>query len=182
MSKMKSKTKKWIGAIALVLVAVALSALLGNLTGGFQNGVTLYEVNDDNLYQSVAFADKDGVFADGAKGVFAELDEDNVIHVKGTAEDALTITIGTYTLKAGTSYVFDSSYEGSQGSAYMALVSGDTEYPCYKSATVIPGNSIGSDMQVTLVLKIAKGCELNEKLKPVLCEGTAVADLVTFYK
>ena len=188
MIRMKRKFKRIIGAIALVLVAVSLCAVLGNLSGGFQKPFSewqLREVNEDNLYQSFEFADEDGVFANGKDGVTAKLDANNVLHVTGVADDDLEIIIGTCVLEEGTSYVFDSSYsKGSKASVYMTLVDGDGDEiaKSYQGADVISGDTITSDTHVQLVLKIAKGTDLNIKFKPVLCEGTVAADLVSFYK
>ena len=181
------KAKKWIAIIAAILVGVSLLVVIGNLSSGFQNGPKDWDltvVNEDNLYQAFSFADNDGILATGEKGVAAKINEDNVVSVNGEAEGAVEINIGTYTLKANTSYVFDSSYEGTKGTAYVVLVdaSGNDFAACYSGETVIPGNSIGSDMEVTLVMKIADGTDVNAKLKPVLVEGTSANDLVSFYK
>jgi hypothetical protein len=187
MFKIKKKFKKLIGAVALILAAVSLCAVVGNLSDGFQTSPKdwkLREVNEKNLYQEMAFAHED-VYADGADGIYAEMDEDHVLHVSGTAEneDGVLINVGTVTLKSGTSYVFDSSFnDGSKGTAYMVLQVNGVEYASYKGEVVIPGNQITSDTQATLVLKIAKDCKLNVKFKPVICEGTSADDLVSFYK
>lgn len=181
------KAKKWIAIIAAILVGVSLLVVIGNLSNGFQNGPEDWDltvVNEDNLYQSFAFLDTDGVLATGEKGVVAKINEDNVVTVSGEAEGDVEVVIGTYTLKANTTYVFDSSYEGTKGTAYVVLqdASGQDFAACYSDETVIPGNLIGSDMQVKLVMKIADGTDVNAKLKPVLVKGTSANDLVSFYK
>lgn len=185
MIKIKKKFKKLIGAVALILAAVALCAVVGNLSDGFQTSPEdwkLREVNEENLYQEMVFS-KEGVYADGASGIYAEMNEDHVLHVSGTAEEALEINVGTVTLKSGTSYVFDSSFhDGSKGTAYMVLKVNGAEYACYQGEVLIPGNQISDDVQATLVLKIAEDCKLNVKFKPVICEGVSADDLVSFYK
>lgn len=188
MFKMKRKTKRFFSVIAVILIAVSLSALLGNMTGGFQDSISEwspYEVNEENLYQQLDFADDKGVLANGADGITAKLGDDNVIRVSGTAEKDIKIVIGTYTLKQGVSYVLDSSYnEGSRGGMYMCFEksNGEEYAACYTDEYIISGSSLDSDMTVTLVLKIADGTKVNEKLKPVLCEGIDADDLVKFYK
>ena len=186
---MKRSTKNKIFVIVAILIAGVLLVALGNVTGGFQNlhpdDWVFREVNPDNLYHSLTFADTDGVIANGSNGITVELGECNELCVTGTAEGAQTINVGTYKLKANTAYVFDSSLtNGTNGTIYMELlnVSGQKLVASYNGAEVIPASALASDVTVTVVLKIADEFEVNKTLKPILCEGTSASDAVSFYK
>lgn len=187
---MKKTTKRFIAVIAIVLVACAGIILVGNLSKGFQNlnpaKWELREVNDENLYQAMTFVDDDGFLAKGENGLTVEMDEDNVINVKGTAEQDDVILVGTYKLEAGKSYVFDSNIKGSKGSVYLRLTNAanDEEIKsCYNTSVVIPGDAISSDVTVRLEIVVAEDTTLNNlKIKPVLCIGDAADELVGFYK
>ena len=188
---MKRSTKTKIFVIVAILIAGVLLVALGNVTGGFQNlhpdDWVFREIHEDNLCHSLDFADADGVIANGADGIAVELGEFNELRVTGIAEGAQSIDIGTYTLKANTAYVFDSSLDdGTKGTVYMVLCneSGD-ELPnaaSYNGAVVIPASALSSDVTVKVVLKIADDIKVNQTLKPVLCEGASVSDIVSFYK
>ena len=190
MSRMKTKTKRWIGAIALVLVAVALCAVLGNLSDGFQKGPSewkLREVNPDNLYQTMDFADTDGVINDGVNGVTVKLGDDNVIKVNGNSGADQAISIGTVTLKANTAYVFSSSMgsTSSKQTMYLSLnnTAGNELWAAYTTSVVIPATAITTDMIVTLTLNIAEDVDVdNVSLRPVICVGESADDLIGFYK
>ncbi len=187
---MRAKRKMIATMVAIVLVACTGLILIGNLSKGFQNmdptEWQLREVNEDNLYQAMNFADDDGVLSGGENGVTVSIDDDNIIKVSGTAEEATSIPIGTYTLKKGTSYVFNSGMNGSKGTAYLKLtnVNNDAEVKsCYNSTVVIPGDELVEDITVKLELVLAEDCSLNNvKIKPILCVGTSVEDLVEFWK
>lgn len=180
----------WLTAVALVLVAVTVTALIGNLSGGFQNGVSdwkLRDVNEDNLYQSLTFLDADGVFTSGENGISAKLNDDNVIKVSGDADTDLNIKIGKTTLKAGTSYVFESSLkDASSKTVYMSVVKASDETTVIKSSyedpILITGSSLTADTEVIIVLTIKAEAEVNATLRPVLCEATSVDDVISFYK
>ena len=186
---MKRSIKNKIFVIVAILIAGVLLVALGNVTGGFQNlhpdDWVLREVNPDNLYHSLTFADTDGVIANGADGITVELGECNELRVTGTAEGAQSINVGTYTLKANTSYVFDSSLtNGTKGTVYMTLVNTAGQEianaASYNGAVVIA--PLATDTVVTVALKIADEFEVNKTLKPILCEGVSASDAVSFYK
>ena len=185
---MKRTTKLLITVVAIVLIACAGIILIGNLSKGFQNlnptEWELHEVNKDNLYQAMAFADENGVLADGEHGVTATIDDDHVIKVTGTAVNDFDMLIGTYTLKANTSYVLDSSFNGNKGNVYMVLMDGDTVFKSvYNSTVVISASDMPADRTVTLKLLFVEGASIdNAKIRPVLCVGTTADDLVDFYK
>lgn len=177
----------WLTAVALVLVAVTVTALIGNLSGGFQNGVSdwkLREVNEDNLYQSLTFGDKNGVWASGENGISVKLKDDNSIKVSGTAEIDMEHNIGTIALKAGTAYVFDGSLkEGSNNSAYLRIVdeNGVELATSYRGPVLITADKLTVDTNAVIWLKIMDETELNVTLRPVLCEGTSIDDVIDFY-
>ena len=178
----------WLTAIALVLVAVTLSAFLVNISDGFDKDFSDWsfrEANDKNLYQTVSFAGSDtGVIEKGTKGVYVELLENNELKVEGTADETIAIPVGTVTLKAGQSYVFDSSLSnGSVGSIYMSI-EGGTMAPVdsYRDAVVFTVPAGGADVTATIYLHVAEDCHVNKTLKPILCAGTETDDAVKFYK
>ena len=188
---MRRSTKNKIFVVVAILLAGVLLVAFGNITNGFQNlhpdEWELRAINEDNLYHSLAFADVDGVIANGADGISVKLGEYNELRVKGVAEGAQTINVGTYTLKANTSYVFDSSLsDGTKGTIYMTLCNAKGEElanaASYNGAVVIPASSLASDITVTVTLKIADEFDANVTLRPVLCEAASINDLVSFYK
>lgn len=180
------KTKKiltMIGAAMLgVLMIVGLTNLIG--IGSFK----FKEANTANLYQDLTFAgDKDGLIEKGLDGVSVELLEDNVIKAKGTAEKDLEIVIGTITLKAGESYVFDSGLkDGSRGTIYMSVCNKSTNdelVASYRGAEVFDDLvSAEQDLEVVVKLIIKDETKVSEQLHPVLCEGNDVDDVISFWK
>ena len=188
--RVKSSTKMKIWIVAALLIACAGLILLGNVSKGFQNmnpsDWNIVEVNEDNLYQAFAFVDDEGYLAKGENGLTVKLDDENVIEVDGAAEIDQTILVGTYTLKAGTSYVFDSGFKGSKGTIYLRLTdstNGAEVKSCYNSAVVLSGNEIADDVIVNLEIVVAEGTDVNNlTIEPVLCVGSVTDDLVDFYK
>ena len=186
---MRFKTKRWITIISIVLSCVALTAVLGNVTGSFENLFKpdeweLYSVNEDNLYQSMTFVDTNAIFADGSDGVSVKLADNNVLKVSGTAEKALDVVIGTVTLKKGTAYLFDSSLnDGSKGTIYMTLEnsSGTVLAASYNGVAYIAASDLSADTVVTLKLHVAQDEGGTYTLKPVICPGTDADDIVKYY-
>lgn len=188
---MRAKNKLMIKIVVIVLVACAGVVLLGNVSGGFQNMKPsewkLRDVNDANLYQSLDFADTDGVLENGGDGITVTLEEDNILKVDGTAETAKNIMVGTTTLKAGTSYVFGSNLKnGTKGTIYLRVVNTANNAVLasnYNAASVISGDDLSADTTVSIEIVIAEEVSVdNLSLKVVLCEGEAASDLVDFYK
>lgn len=190
MSRMKTKTKRWIGAIALVLAAVALCAVLGNLSDGFQKGPSewkLREVNPDNLYQTVAFAATDGVIMMGDAGVTVELVEDNVIKVNGNVAEDKAVTLGVITLKKGCKYIFSTSLGKTSApeTVYLSLNNSQGETICkaYGASVLIDATAWETDMSLSLVMNLKAGTDVNNiSLRPVICVGESADDLISFYK
>lgn len=183
----------WLTAVALVLVAVTVTALIGNLSGGFQKGIgdwSVREVNKNNLYQSLIFADTDGVYASGENGVSIKLKDDNVIKVSGTAEateeKGMVYNIGSTTLRANTSYVFDSSLnDGSNGTIYMSIVNSSTGTviaSSYRGPVLISAKDITEDVGVHIELVIKNDTDVNVTLRPILCVGNSIDDVIDFYE
>ena len=179
------KTKKILSIVAiamlLIFAVVLLAKVMGNLSFSFR------DANDDNLYQDLTFADDDGVIEKGENGVAVHLLEDNVIKVKGTAESDLTFLIGSVTLKAGESYVFDSSLtDGSKGTIYMGIYNqstGDELGTSYRGAVVIDDLvAAESDMVVEIKLFVKDETKVNTKLYPVLCEGDDADKVISFWE
>ena len=203
MKKFRVKRLKfnWLTAIALVLVAVTVSAVLVNISDGFDKDFadwSFREVNEENLYQTLTFAGgEDGIIANGENGVGIDLLDDNVIKVKGTADSTKTYVVGSTTLKAGQTYVFDSSLtDGSSGTVYMSIRNTTTDeviVSSYRGAVMVPAQAAISqsvdgetvtvtDVPVTIEITIVKDAILSETLKPILCIGTETDDAVKFYK
>lgn len=185
------KNKLMIKIVAIVLIACAGIVLLGNVSGGFQNmdprEWKLRDVNNENLFQSLDFADTDGVIENGGDGITVTLEKNNVLKVNGTAETAKNIMVGTTTLKAGTSYVFGSDLkDGTNGTIYLRVVNtanGSVLASNYNAASVISGDDLSADTDVSIEIVIAKDVTIrNLSLEVVLCEGEAASELVDFYK
>ena len=193
--KMKKRltTKAVLGiCIAAILLVGLLIVLIGNLSQGFQDmnpeNWDIRVVNEDNLYQDLDFKDADGTLQDanGIYGITVTLTEDNELKVNGTAEGDQRIVVGAITLKAGTSYIFDSSFNnGSRGSMYMALENeaGNAIAESYVNAVVIDGETVlTEDTVVYVVLHIADDTSVaNVTLRPIICEGNDVDNIVSFY-
>lgn len=188
MKKLKFNKKALLSVVAIVLVALTGIILVGNLGIQALNPAKweFRSVNEDNLYQAMSFADKDGTLANGENGINVTIDEDRIIQCKGTAEVDDIIVVGTYELEAGKSYVFDSGINGSKGTVYLRLTDVDNDEEiksCYNSAVVISGDEISDNTTAKLEIVVAKDTSLNNlKIKPVLCIGTSATDLVEFYK
>ena len=120
---------------------------------------------------------------DGADGVTVKLTDDNELKVNGYAETAQEIKIGTYMLDANTSYVFDSSLnDGSNKTVYMVVKMGATLLcKSYTGPVVISAEKLTTDTEVSVYLVIAEDVNVNCTLRPVLCEGNTINDLVDFY-
>ena len=184
-----NKFKKILAVVGIVLAAVMLCAVIGNVTGGFENLFkpdewTFRSVNEDNVYQSFAFADKDGVINDGVNGITVKLDEYNAVKVKGTSEGDQAIIIASGTLKANTTYVFDSSLDdGSGKTIYMSIVdeSGEVLAASYTGAVVV--DALSADTTVYVKLNVAADYEAKYTitLKPILCVGESADDLIKFF-
>ncbi len=174
MKRMKRSTKRWLGLVAVALACLTLGAFIGNV-------FDFHAPNEDNLWQEMSFADTDGVILDGADGVTVKLTEDNEVKVDGYAETAQEVLIGTYTLDADTSYVFDSSLnDGSNKTAYMVVKAGETVLAkSYTGPVVISAQE--SDTRISVYLVIAEDVNVNVTLRPILCEGESVEDAVKFY-
>ena len=176
MKKMKRSTKRWVTLIAVALACLTVGALLGNM-------FDFHAPNEENLWQDVSFAGNDGVILDGADGVTVKLTDDNELKVNGYAETAQEVLVGTYTLDANTSYVFDSSLnDGSNKTVYMVVKNGSTLLcKSYTGPVVISAEKITADTEVSIYLVVAEDVNVNTTLRPVLCEGDSVNDLIDFY-
>lgn len=190
--KFTKKTKRIIGIVAIALVAFAALMLLAHVSSGFDTlnptEWELRQVNEDNLYQTMTFADTDGKLANGADGVTVKLADNNVLKVSGVngTTEAMDIQIGSIALKANTGYLFDSSLnKGSNQTAYMVLkdASGNILATSYTGPVVIAAENLAADTTATLHLIIAADKECpSSTLKPVICVGTDTDDIVSFYK
>lgn len=176
MKRMKRSTKRWLTVVVVALLCLTVGAIIGNV-------FDFHAPNDDNLWQDVAFNETDGVILDGADGVTVKLTEDNEVKVNGYAETAQEVLIGTYTLDANTSYVFDSSLnDGSNRTVYMVVKNGETVLAkSYTGPVVISADKIATDTQVSIYLMIAEDVNVGTTLRPILCEAESVDEIVDFY-
>lgn len=176
MKRMKAKTKRWLTVIVVALACLTLGAFIGNV-------FDFHAPNEDNLWQDMSFNATDDVILDGADGVTVKLTGDNELKVDGYAESAQEVLIGTVTLDANTAYVFDSSLDdGSNKSIYMVVKAGGTVLAkSYTGPVVISAEKLTDDTEISVYLMIAEDVNVNETLRPVLCEGESVDDLVKFY-
>ena len=174
MKRMKAKTKRWVTLIAVALACLTIGAIFGN-------AFDLHKPNEDNLWQEMTFNATDGVILDGADGVTAKLTEDNELKVNGYAETAQEVLVGSYTLEANTSYVFDSSLnDGSNKTVYMVVkANGSVIAKSYTGPVVISART--TDTQISVYLMIAEDVNVSTTLRPILCEGAVLDDLVSFY-
>lgn len=193
--KAKKSSIKWIVTGVSVFMALLMAlVLIGKATNGkftdFKNA-SLRKVNEDNLYQDVVFATDDDyedyiANALGDDGYQVAINKDHVLTVSGaTAEDAgnTTVLIGTYTLEANKTYIFDSSLgsNGSRGTLYMRIVNGETLLAeSMNTAKVIAPAAADRDVSIYLVL--AENNNFNSLvLRPILCVGEKPVDAVSFY-
>ena len=172
--------------LAFVMLLMGLLVVLIKVSDGFQSDFgdwKLRKVNEDNLWQTMSFAaDDEGLLAAGEHGVTVKLTEDNVLKINGTAEQDIDVLVGTVTLKANTSYVFDSDFSGSGKSMYIELedsANGTTLVNIFNASKVYKPTS---DTVVKVVVHIINETDVSATLKPVLCVGTSSDDLVDFYK
>ena len=184
---MSKRTKKLLVCVAAFMAVVFTVALLAKATANFENlfspgDWSIQELNEDNLYQTLKLsADvKNGMIADGAKGIMIEIDDNNVIKIDGTADENVTYTVGTVTLAAGT-YVFDSDLtKGSKGTVYVSLMNGDAEVACsYRGEVVF---TLATESTLTMTVTVTAETEVEQTLKPVICVGAEADDLVSYYK
>ena len=186
--KLTATCKKVLIAIAALAAVVLLLSVIGSLSDGFKNMKPAEwfdkEANPENLYQSLDFAGDDkGMILDGADGVTVELIDDNAIKVRGTSEIDQTVVIGTITLNEHTAYIFDASLDnGSNKSMYMTITAGEEVIESsYTGPVIIHADAFDGATEVTVSLVIAKDCDTNVTLRPVLCPGADIDDAVDFY-
>ncbi len=188
MRKMKNKTKKIIKFVLLALAGIALFAAVANVSSGFDNmnpkDWKLRTVNEDNLYQQMAFADNKGVFENGADGLTVKLDEEtNAITLSGSPEMDKNVMIGTLKLKANTSYVFDGDLSnGTNKTVYMYLTNNSTGEIIKSYNGPVEISALSQDTEFTLSVFVAKDNSIRKTLKPIICVGENVDDVVGFYK
>lgn len=188
--RVKNNVKVIAITLAIVMLLMGLLVVLIKVSDGFQMGFEdwkLRKVNEKNLWQTVSFSatENNDMLVSGDDGISIKLTEDNALKINGTAEKDLQYRIGSATLKANTSYVFDSSFKGSNKTMRVEIRqvgSGTVLKSCTASSVVIPASSLTADTAVEVWVVIANETEVNATLKPVLCVGTSSDDLVDFYK
>lgn len=191
---MKKSSYKFIAlGIVLFMVLIVALVLIGKATNGsftdFQNA-SLRKVNEDNIYQTAEFnLDEDYEnFIAGATGdndYAVTINKDRVLTVNAATPENqdVVVEIGTVTLEADKAYLFDSSLgaNGSKNGAHLQLVFGNDDF--VDSANTAVKIAAGSEARVaTIKLVLTKNMQYNNiTLKPVICEGTNVAEVVPFY-
>ena len=186
---MKFKTKMILITVAIVAVFALGIVALGKVTVGFQNWNTdewrLLQNNPDNLYHSLNFTAENGIVADGSNGISVKVDEDNhSVRISGTAEADGSYLIGTTTLKANTSYVFDGGMDnGTAKTAYVSVINASTDeviITSYNGPVLI--KDITADTEIKIMVTVKEEAALNLIIRPVLCVGSTVDDVVNYYK
>lgn len=186
MKRAKRSTKAWITFIVVALACLTLGAFVGSVYNNF-----VRSVNKDNLWQDATFAGGvnggDDTICDGADGIIVKVTKYNEIVVKGCAEKDMKLLIASVPLKSETRYVFDSSLnDGSNGTVYMVMedsTNSVTEYKSYTGPVVIEEDSWSdSPHMFDVYLVIKKDTEINKTLRPVICEGDHINDLVSFFE
>ena len=187
--RMKTSTKIILACIACIAVAALLVVMLGKVTQGFQNWETdewrLLQNNPDNLYHSLDFTAENGVIADGSNGISAKLDDENhSVRISGTAEADGSYLIGTTTLKANTTYVFDGGMDnGTKKTAYVSVINASTDEVIATSYTgPVLINDITADIEIKIMVTVMEEASVNATLRPILCVGATVDDMVAYYK
>lgn len=170
----KRKAKRCAGVIGIVLAAVALCALLGNLSNGFQNlNPTEWEIslrNENNIVPLDGMKDK-------YKSDFGVTvtQKDGVLTLSGENKSTLNgeIAIATFTLPAG-EYTFTTGKGGvndnTDSYGYEMRLKSDSSVV----QTADKGDSfeISTDTEVTLVVVVAAGKEVDGvKLYPSIVQG-----------
>lgn len=171
----KRKLKKWGGIVGIILAAVALCALVGNLSDGFKN------VNpkdwDISLRNDANIIPVDDMEKEYATDVGISIEQKNgVLTLSGKNKDTsnVTVDIATFTLPAG-QYMFGTGADGRNKSAspmsyYMKLVNGSGALVSASDATT--PFQVSEDMEVTLQLIVAAGEDVDDvKLYPAVVEG-----------
>ena len=186
---MKFKTKMILITVAICAVFALGIVALGRFTIGFQNWNTdewkLLQNNPENLYHSLEFQDVNGVIADGSNGISVKLDEENhSVRIRGTAEADGSYLIGTITLKANTTYVFDGGMDnGTAKTAYVSVINASTDEVIATSYTgPVLIKDITADTEIKIVVTILEEASLNLSIRPVLCVGSTLDDVVNYYK
>ncbi len=171
---MKSKTKKWLGAIAIVLVSVTLCGVLGSAFGLFTKDlseVTLREHNEANL---LSYHERFEDYNEG-DGITATLKKDGRISLKG--ENKLTgdivIPLEDVTLSAGT-YSIWGAPNGGNKSYHIAVTYTDADGATQTSISDFKNNTITLTSQQTVSVKlvVCPDTTVYATIAPVLCEGT----------
>ena len=183
----RRKRASMFAVIGIVLVAMLTLGFVGNITNGFQNfdAAQMAQnavLNEDNLYKPSMLELKDSNAGDG---VIIDVDENmGTIQVKGKSSEDKTVTIAKVTLSEGT-YSVSGVKNASKAGVYMTV-----EYtPIGDSAKTVFADFTGAEnsgtfellqeTEVTLVLHLTAGAELNHKITPVIVEGE---DFGSFYK
>lgn len=186
---MSKKMKYFLITVAIVAVFALGIVALGKVTVGFQNWNTdewsLLQNNPDNLYHSLNFSAENGIVADGSNGISVKVDEDNhSVRISGTAEADGSYLIGTTTLKANTTYVFDGGMDnGTSKTACVSVINASTDEVIKSSYTgPVLISDIVADTEIKIMVTVMEEASLNITIRPVLCVGSTVDDVVNYYK
>ena len=189
MFKMNIRTRNILITIGIVAVAALLIVMLGKVTVGFQNWETdewsLLQNNPDNLYHSLNFTAENGVIADGSNGISVKLDDENhSVRISGTAEADGSYLIGTTVLKANTTYVFDGGMDnGTKKTAYVSVINASTDEVIATSYTgPVLIKDITADTEIKIMVTVMEEASLNLTIRPFLCVGSTIDDVVSYFK
>lgn len=175
---LSAKSKRWIGAVAVLLAAVFLCSFVGFASDGFTNkDVSQWAVRDRNELNLLT-----GEFTEynTGDGVTAKAKNDGTIIVDGKyagSEDFAVIPVETVALESG-KYTLSGTSKGTNQTYYLRAqyldASGATKYA---QADFNGTFEITSAQQVTISIIVCKDVELNNlKIQPVLVAGSEAGD------
>ena len=178
---MKKSTKKTVGIVAVaVLLGVALSAIFGAITNGFQD-FDIREVNPDNIINVESYVDN--LDAEREDGLKIEVSEDGAITVSGknkTEQDVkieiqdVTLEVGKYTISSGAKNTDEKTY-------FLSIVNGEDEVIAdtedESTIAILANNS-----ECTIYITICAGESVDTTFYPVLVEGTKTASFYVIGK
>lgn len=173
---MRYKTKRIITVVALILICVTATSLIGSLSGGFTKKLSEWSLRDrnpDNLL-SGNFTDYNG--GDGFT-VTSRSDGTLVLNGEYLVDGSQTVTIQTLTLSAGT-YTLSGAPKGGNYTYYLQVSNTSGVLAKGDGFDSADGTfTLSSSGSVTVSLVVNSGVEYkNVVIRPVLNEGKEAVD------
>ncbi len=173
---MRYKTKRILTVVAMLLICVAATSLIGSVSGGFTKKInewTLRDRNPDNLLTG-KFSEYNG--GDGFT-VTSRSDGTLVLDGEYLASGTQTVTVETVTLSAGT-YTLSGAPKGGNYTYYLQVTSDSNVLAKGDGFDSTDGTfTLSSSGTVTVSLVVSSGVEYkNVLIRPVLNEGKEAID------